>query len=144
VRFETTRFGVVEVDEATVLRFERGMPGFPECTSFVVMDHDRETPLKWLQSVERPEVAFLVVEPEQVLGSFEVDVPPEALTLLGWNEGDDPRSLAVFVILNVEDGDLTANLRAPVVAHVGRRRAAQLILEDAQVPFRHPIRPTRA
>ena len=46
-----------------LIRFARGLPGFPDCTEFVVMEHDKETPLRWLHCVDCPEVAFLIVEP---------------------------------------------------------------------------------
>ena len=83
MKFDTPRFGTIEIEEDKLLQFEQGLPGFPTCKRFVVMDHDRETPLKWLQCVDRPEVAFLVVEPEQVVGSYQVDVPDAVLRQLG-------------------------------------------------------------
>jgi flagellar assembly factor FliW len=141
VRIHSPRFGRIEVDEERLIRFDRGLPGFPDCDRFFIMDHDRETPLKWLQSVDRPEVAFLIVEPQEVIAGYRLEVPSGVLPFLGWKDGDDEREFCVFVILNVEDGNLAANLRAPVVVHVRERRALQLILDDADVPLRHPIRP---
>ncbi len=142
MRFDTPRFGTIEVEEDKLLHFDHGLPGFPECKQFLVMDHDLETPLKWLQCVERPEVAILVVEPEQVIGSYELEVPESVLRLLGLEEGAEPSNVAVFVILNPTDETLTANLRAPVVVNVSQRRAFQLILDRADVSLRHPIAPT--
>lgn len=139
MRFETPRWGAVEVEDEKVICFERGLPGFPDCTGFIIMDHDKETPLKWLQCVNRPEVAFLVVEPEQIMASYEVEVPSAVLKLLGWEDEKAVRDVAVFVILNVGDGDLTANLRAPVVVNIANRKAFQLILDDPEIPVRHPV-----
>lgn len=141
MRFDTPRFGTVEVAEDRILRFGGGLPGFPLCKRFIVMDHDRDTPLKWLQCVDVPDVAFPVVEPEQVLPSYELDVPPETLTVIGWKETDDPTSISVFLILNVSDGNLTANLRAPIVVNLDNHCAHQLILDGADADLRHPIRP---
>ena len=53
MKFDTSRFGTVEVAEDKLLHFEHGLPGFPDCTRFIVMDHDRETPLKWLHDFAR-------------------------------------------------------------------------------------------
>jgi flagellar assembly factor FliW len=141
-RFESPRFGAIEVADDRVLDFPRGLPGFPDCKRFIVMDHDRETPLRWLQCVDRPEVAFLIVEPQQVLASYDVEVPRHVLAYLGWNQGsDDPADVTVFVILNASDAALTANLRAPVVVNARTRRAFQLILDDPALPLRHSIAP---
>ena len=141
MKFETPRFGSIDVDADKIIRFENGMPGFPDCTQFIVMDHDVATPLKWLQCVDRPEVAFLVVEPEQVLSNYEVEVPSWVLRLVSWNEEDDTRDVGTFLILNVADEELTANLRAPVIVNIRKRLAFQMILDDMEIPIRHPIRP---
>jgi flagellar assembly factor FliW len=142
--FESPRFGRIEVDDSHILRFQTGLAGFPDCERFIVMDHDRETPLKWLQCVDHPELAFLVIEPEQILSSYTLDIPAPALQALGWPaDGANvcPQDIAIFVILNANGGALTANLRAPVIAHIERRQALQLILDDPAIPLRHPVVP---
>jgi len=145
MKFESSRFGAIEVDEEKILHFPRGLPGFSGCTEFIVMDHDKETPLKWLQCVDRPEVAFLVVEPEQILLSYGLEIPEPVLAFLGWQkETGDPRDVVVFVILTVDGENLTANLRAPVLVNLENRRAHQMILDDPQIPIQYPIRPEPA
>jgi flagellar assembly factor FliW len=139
MKIESPRFGTLEVPPDRVLDFPRGLPGFPDCRQFIVMDHDRETPLRWLQCVDRPEVAFLIVEPQQVLASYGLEVPQHVLAYLGWTDDGDPADVLVFVILNAADAALTANLRAPVIVNARTRRAFQLILEDPALPVRHPI-----
>ena len=141
MNIDSPRFGALEVDEERILNFARGLPGFPDCTRFFVVDHDKETPLKWLQSVDRPEIAFLIVEPEQVMKSFEVDVPTAVLNLLQWDKDSTEADVSVFVILNVEDGNLTANLKAPVIVNIPKRLACQMIVEDPGAPVRAPIGP---
>jgi flagellar assembly factor FliW len=68
-------------------------------------------------------------------------VPSWVLRLVSWNEGDDTRDVGAFLILNVNDGELTANLRAPVVVNIRKRLAFQMILDDMEIPIQHPIRP---
>ncbi len=141
-RLESPRFGPVDVDEDKIIHFPKGLPGFPGCTEFVVMDHDTDTPLKWLQCVDRSEVSFLVIEPEQILLSYGLDVPEPVLAFLGWQkETGDPKDVIVFVILTVDGTNLSANLRAPVVVNVETRRAQQMILDDPEIPLQHPVRP---
>ena len=143
MRIESPRFGVIEAEDEAALCFPEGLPGFPDCQRFIVMDHDRDTPLRWLQCIDRPEVAFLIVEPEQILTSYSVDVPPLVLEQIGWdNETDSASDVIVFVILNIEGSELSANLRAPVVVHSGNRRAIQMIAEDMSLPLRHPVAPS--
>ncbi len=142
MKFESPRFGPIDVDDDKIIHFPRGLPGFPDCTRFIVMDHDKETELRWLQCVDRPEVAFLVIEPEQIMLSYGLDIPEPVLAFLGWQkENGDLRDVVVFVILTVDGSNLSANLRAPVVVNVSNRRAHQLILDDPEIPLQHVVRP---
>ncbi|MCP4006739.1 MAG: flagellar assembly protein FliW [bacterium] len=141
--FDSPRFGLIEVENDKLIVFEKGLPGFPDSTEFIVMDHDKETPLKWLHCVNHPEVAFLIVNPTQVLAGYEFDVPREVLEAVGFDKGtDNPLDLVVFVIMNVDETELTANLRAPVIVHMKTRRAHQIILNNPELPLRHPIEAT--
>jgi len=137
---DTPRWGRIEVDPTKIIHFDTGMAGFPDCSDFVVMDHDRETPLKWLQCVDRPEISFVIIDPAQVMPAYTVDVPEPVMKMIGWNHEVRPEQVAVFVVLNCEGGNLTANLRAPVVVNVQKRLAFQLILDDPAIPLRHPIK----
>jgi len=141
MKVDTPRWGAIEIDPATVIHFETGLAGFPECSDFIVMDHDRSTPLKWLQCIDTPGLSFVIIEPEQILASYTVDVPEPVMKKIGWNGDVNPSDVAVFVILNCDGENLTANLRAPVVVNVKERRAIQLILDDPNIPLRHPISP---
>lgn len=140
--FESPRFGQIEVEEDKIICFTRGLPGFPECREFIVMDHDKETPLRWLHCVDRPEVAFLIIEPAQVLASYQLEIPPSVLSTLDWDTSrSEGCEVVIFVILNADASGLTANLRAPVVVNPRNRRAHQLILDDPALSLRHVIRP---
>ena len=141
MRIQSPRFGEIDVEETQIIEFDGGLPGFPDCVQFVILDHDRETPLRWLQSLDRPEVAFLIAEPDQVVPGYRFDMPVGVLPAIGWNEGDEATDLGVFLILNVEDGELTANLGAPVIVHVRERRALQVIVDDPDIPIRQRIAP---
>lgn len=138
VRIETARFGTVEVDEEAILEFVEGLPGFPDCRRFVILEHDRRSPVRWMQSVDRGEIAFLVADPHDVLPAWELPIPAATLERLGIDAAA-PGAIGVLLILNVAGERLTANLRAPVVVDVARRRAMQVILEDDRLPLRHPV-----
>jgi flagellar assembly factor FliW len=145
IRLESPRFGPLEVSEERVLCFPRGLPGFPDCKRFILMDHDRDTPLRWLHCVDRAEIAFLVVEPREILTAYDVEVPQDVLALLGWKaESHEPSDVLLLLILNTGEASLAANLRAPLVVHTRTRQGHQLILEDPSLSFRHPVGPTPA
>ena len=55
---KTSRFGEVTVEDSAVITFPEGIVGFPDIRGFVMFDGPEGTPFKWLQSTERPELAF--------------------------------------------------------------------------------------
>lgn len=63
VNFNTSRFGKFSVSENKIIHFVRGIPGFEKLRRFVLLDHNSEGSLKWLQSIDDPDVAFLLTTP---------------------------------------------------------------------------------
>jgi len=138
MKIRTSRFGEIEFDDEAMLTFTSGIIGFPNAIRYVVLDHDREAPFKWLQSVEDAGVAFVIMDPALFKPDYRVTVEPHELTELGVAEGDD---LVIFVILTIPSSDprrITANLQGPVVVNLRTRRAKQIILRD-DLPVRYPL-----
>ena len=71
IRFESRRVGKIEVSESEVVRFEP-LPGFPNRSRFVIMEHAEASELAWLVSIEDPDLAFVVASPAP--GLFEVAI----------------------------------------------------------------------
>ena len=61
---QTTRFGSVEVNDDRVLNFSSGMLGFSSYTQFVLLQPDEDGIFFWLQSIEAPELAFVITDPQ--------------------------------------------------------------------------------
>jgi flagellar assembly factor FliW len=141
VKLTTTRFGTIEVGEDVTLHFSDGIPGFPDTRRYIILDHDKESPIKWLQAVEKGDLAFPIIDPYDLVADYRVTVPPTDLAALGV---DHSNNLVTFVILTIPNGAperTTANLRAPVVANPKTRLAKQvLVVED--YPIRYPIAET--
>src|SRR5438105_5040059 len=60
---QTTRFGVVNLDEKRIITFPAGLLGFSSYKSFALLQPDDEGVFYWLQSLEAPELAFVVTDP---------------------------------------------------------------------------------
>lgn len=138
MKIQTSRFGEIEVNEDMLLTFPAGIIGFPESTRYIILEHDRPAPFRWMQSVDEPDLAFAIADPADVQPDYQVTVRAEDLADLGSpDEGD----ILLFVILTVrsaDPSDMTANLRGPIAANVSTRRAKQLVLAD-ELPTRAPL-----
>jgi len=122
------------------LTFPSGLLGFTEHRRYVILDHDTDAPFKWLQSVEEPALAFVIMDPALFHPGYHVDVPADALAEIGAKERED---LALVVILTIPSDDpvrITANLRGPLVISHRTKLGKQLVLSE-EFPTRHPLFP---
>lgn len=111
---ETRLFGTLTVTPNDKLLFDGGIPGFPDAQTFVLLTTQAPA-LRWLQSVEDPGLAFLLVEYDRVV---EETAP--------WTP-----SAHAIVTLPGHDRLATVNLRAPVLIDQLAGTGAQMILTDS-------------
>ncbi len=134
----STRFGVCEVRNESVLTFPSGILGFPDCHRYVILDHDTDAPFKWLQSLDEPGLAFVILDPASFHPGYTVQVPNEALIEV---QGRDDDELIVSALLTIPSNDptgITANLRGPLLMNPRTNLCKQLILSDSY-PTRFPL-----
>lgn len=132
----TSRFGDMEVDESRLIRFPRGILGFPEQKEYALMQTSEQSDFYWLQSVDRPDLAFVVCDPRLMVPDYRVPIKAEDLDEL---ELAGPKESQVFVIVNKVNDLLTGNLQGPLVINVGTRIGKQLVLSDRRYSTRHPL-----
>lgn len=135
----STRFGDIECPEEKILKIPSGIIGFPSSTRYLVLDHDRDVPFKWLQSLDQEELAFVIVDPVWFKPDYRVTIALDEIMELG---RANERDLVLFVILTIPSDDpsrMTANLRGPVIVNAGTRTGKQVILRD-EFPTRAPVR----
>ena len=60
-----TRVGVNEVDikDEKIIRFINGILGFEDHKKYILLDHPGTDVIKWLQSIEDPNITLPVVNP---------------------------------------------------------------------------------
>ncbi|MEK7273277.1 MAG: flagellar assembly protein FliW [Nitrospirota bacterium] len=121
-----------------MLTFPSGILGFPDCRRYVMLDHDTDAPFKWLQSLDEPGLAFVILDPASFHPEYDVQVPHEALLEV---DGKDNEELIVSVLLTIPSNDptgITANLRGPLLMNPRTKLCKQLILSDSY-PTRFPL-----
>jgi len=133
---ETRRFGSLEIEEKDVIFMVGGMLGFEDKSKYILLDHDKETPFKWLQSAEDPALAFVVMEPFLFYPQFEFDLSEEDVREL---ELEKPEQAQVFAVLVVPEDvkKITANLKAPIVINTYNKKGKQVILTSDRYPVKY-------
>ena len=132
----TTRFGVIEIAEDRVITFDKGLLGFPEQTQFCLLEPGDDALFFWLQSLNDPNLAFVVTDPTLFVSDYSVPVRPEQMEDLGLADLTDAQ---VFVIVNKVEDQLTGNLQGPLVINTLTKHGDQLVLAEKRWTTRHPL-----
>jgi flagellar assembly factor FliW len=135
MKIESTRFGTLDVADDKVIGFPKGLIGFPEEKSFVMVHHKGSDVVAWLQSARTPTLALPVVSVHQ-FGPAYPDVPlDDAAERAGLN--GSPDDMAALVVLCATPGaQATVNLQAPIIVDAASWTGVQTILEGTKYTTR--------
>jgi len=132
----TTRFSTIEIDDDRILQFEHGLLGFSSYRRYALLQPDDRGVFFWLQSLEAPDLAFVVTDPALWVPDYAAQIRPEQAAEVGLAE---PGEAQVLVIVNRRDETLTANLQGPLVVNPRTCRGLQVVMLDRRWAVRHEL-----
>ncbi|MBI5537762.1 MAG: flagellar assembly protein FliW [Deltaproteobacteria bacterium] len=139
MRVQSSRFGVCEVEKNAVIRFPRGLIGFPRDTGFVLLRRDASAPVGWLQSISNANLAFPVVSIE----ALEVEFPAQHLEELATSSGvaasNDSCAIMAVITASGARRQATVNLLSPIIVNSETRTGAQVVLERSPYSTQEPF-----
>lgn len=133
---KTSRFGTVEIDADRIITIKSGLLGFSNQTRFALLQPNPEGVFYWLQSVDAPELAFVVTDPSLFVTGYEVPIRDDQAANLGIKSLEEAQ---VLVIVNRYGESLTGNLQGPLVINVEARVGKQLVLADQRWSTKHRL-----
>jgi len=139
IKIKTRPFGEIEVTEQQIIDFPDGILGFDDVRKFVLLDaHDENSPLKWLQAYDEPELAFVIIRPVDFMREYELVVSMNDIEAVG---ADTAENLVVFAIVTIptNPSDMTANLQGPIIVNPEKRLGRQAISLSDRYSVRHKI-----
>jgi flagellar assembly factor FliW len=139
----TTRFGTFDIKDEAGLTFPSGLLGFPDRRRYVILDHDTDAPFKWLQSLDDPALAFVIIDPTLFHPAYRVEISPEALAEIQGGKEDELTTAVILTIPSDDPSRITANLRGPLLMNPRTRLCKQLVLPE-EFPTRYPLFPATA
>lgn len=139
IKFDSTRFGNLEITEDRVINFPGGVLGFPDARRFVMIDHEGDIPFKWLQSVDEPELAFITINPLLIKEDYKLSINKSDIADIGKYEAESLAFLVILTIPNDNPKGTTANLRGPLVINSDTKTAKQIVLQDDTYPVKYPL-----
>lgn len=128
----------MDVREEDVITLAEGMLGFSENTRFTLIPDELGEPFQWMQSLDQPALAFVVIEPSRVLSEYHFSVKRDQIKALETESVDD---LLVYVIVTMAGSvlDVTVNLQGPIVINKNNSVGQQIVLNDPKFSTRHPL-----
>jgi flagellar assembly factor FliW len=138
MQVQTTRFGNIQINESDLIKFNEGLLGFGDLRKFVLLDDPNDEIFAWLQSCEKPAVAFPILEPELFAADYKPTLTKNDLISIGL---EDRSRMRIFNIVTIPDDvtQMTANMKAPVVINVKDRVAKQVVVQENDLQIKNPI-----
>lgn len=136
MEIQTSRFGQIDVDDERIMTFPNGLLGFPSYNRFALIQTGQENYFFWLQSVDEPNLAFVITDPAIFFKEYQVPVREETAQEL---QLTDPAYLQTFVICNKVGEWLTGNLLGPIVVNAQNRLGQQVVLTEKKWTTRQPL-----
>ncbi len=135
---DTRQFGPVEITEEDMVRFPKGILGFEDLERYVIIDHTDSQPFRWLQCVDAPDLAFVVVNPVIFFPDYRVEVHAKEVADIGVR---DPHDVEILVIVTIppQIEQMAANLQGPILINTVNRTAKQLVLTNSEYSVQHSI-----
>jgi flagellar assembly factor FliW len=134
----SSRFGQLEVPPGKVITMERSILGFEAFRRFCLVEIDELRPFLWLQSVEDPAIAFLVVNPLLIFPEYRIEVNSNEIAEL---KVACVESIETYVVVTIpsDPRKMSVNLQGPILINTENGLAKQLVLVNSQYSIRHPV-----
>ncbi len=138
MKVNTAKFGELEVNEEVIIRMTKPVLGFEELNRYVIIETDDFEPFKWFQSVDDPNVSFVIVNPLLFFPDYTIEVNPKEIEELRVDDVEDVSTYAI-VTLPADYTKMTANLQGPILVNTKTRLSKQLVLVNSRYKIKHRI-----
>lgn len=138
MKFTTTRFGALDIDESATITFSEGIIGFEKLKRYVILSKTTNAPLRWLQSVDEPGLAFIIISPFIFKPDYLPVVEPQDLKTLKLKDVRESEVLTIVVVPE-NPRDMVANLMAPIVINPKLCIGKQIVMTESNYPTRYRI-----
>ena len=123
MKIQTDQFGEIEFNEDKLIKFEPGIFGFESLRQYLLIKTENEL-FYWLNSTEKPEIAFPLIGLALVDSEFPTKENNEVFGI---------------VTLNKDPLQITVNLKAPVYINQNSKTGFQEIIDSEKYPVNYNL-----
>jgi flagellar assembly factor FliW len=139
MKISTVKFGEIDIEEKRIFEFVLPVIGFNELKKFVILDFNKESMFKWLQSTEDPSLAFPIVSMFSMNSDYSIDIPDSAVEKLKIKNVESLLVMNIASIPQNEPYNTTINLLAPIIFNLDELLAGQIILSGSGYDVSFPL-----
>ncbi len=139
MKLSTVRFGEIEIDENRIFDFVLPIIGFDALKKFVIVEPNKDSLFKWLQSVEDSALAFPIISVAALNFDYTIDLPDNIVEAL---QISNIESVLVMNITSIPQDDpkgTTINLLAPLIFNIDNQSAGQVVLSGSGYDISYPM-----
>ena len=133
-----TIVGSICVMDEEIILFPEGLLGFPDFKKYIFVSDPKDDVFMWLQSCDRREVAFPVIEAGFITDVSQFKLSASDRMKLGLDPGDSGNYYCIVRVASETTG-MTANLKAPIVINKKDHVGYQLVMSDKSLQAQHPV-----
>ena len=140
MKIGTKYFGNIEIGEEKIIHFENGVWGFEDYKDYTILyDNEKEKSFfSWLQSTEESSLAFPIVNPFNVVESYNPQINDDMLESIGGISDEDT---VVFLMATIPEDvkQASVNMKAPLIINASSRKGVQVIAEGQEYEIKHKL-----
>ncbi len=139
MKLETKPFGEIEINERQRINFPAGILGFEHITEYALLNA-KQWPFYWLQSIEVPDLAFILIDPKIIKPDYTADVDRNDYSEI-FPDSAESENMLIFAIVTIPEDQkkMSANLQGPVIINREKRLGKQFISTNPEWKTRHYI-----
>lgn len=135
---ELNELSPLTIKTENMIHLPGGLLGFERIKKYVLLANAEEAPFLWLQMLDDPNLAFLVVSPCAVVADYKPELSDEDTDFLGLQASPD--ALVFNIVTLHPDGGATVNLKGPIVMNRFTLIGKQLVPRNvADYSLSHPL-----
>ena len=138
MKIESVRFGQLDIPEKKLIRMQKPILGFEQLTTYCLVEKSEFLPFLWLQSVEDPALAFVVINPVILFPDYRIEVHSKEIAELKVQRVEDVETY-VIVTIPQDPTRMSANLQGPILINTENTRAKQLVLVNSDYHVCHYV-----
>ena len=137
---ETKHFGKATIKAEEIINFPAGILAFEQFTRYVILPEKKNLIFNWLQCLDEPQLAFLVMEPYNINPGYVPDIfAYDIENLFGSRDLEQLKVWCIVTIPPNHPEKMTVNLQGPLVISSEKRLGGQFISNNESHLVRTPV-----